>query len=237
MPAVAQKTSPELSGDVGVDGVIVNEWVGKGEEEPSVAFRLTLRSENLRRECAVACAVGGEVHIAQEKLFFGVCRELFGDQLWQTPVSQPFCLYIVVPEGYKPEGACKAGLSMLHRGMAISHEAGEYEAECERSGEALKMDARARLTGMVKVTASLPLKSRQACGDGAFAVACDCFEVDQIIGYTRGSGAFKLRDVAICPGRCHPDLTLLNARHGKSVYRLDGEMTIHCKRCPSRPLE
>ena len=118
----------------------------------------------------------------------------------------------------------------MRRGVFLLRENGEYGVK-DTGEEAAVMTQKTRLQGSIKIIASLPLKSHQACGDTVQATACDCFEVDEVIGFSRNDEEFGMRDVAVCPKKRSVDLTLLNAHCGKSAYRIDGIFVIRCKRC------
>lgn len=229
-PAAAQKTIYELSGDIGITGVLFEEWIGIEEDETAVEFKLVLDGEVGPNACKVAYISGPTVYQSMEKLQIGNVGEQQCTKTWLTPIDKPFCLFVVVPEGYKPVGVCKTSLSILKRGVFLSHEEGNFSIDSREDNEEV-MCTKAVLQGSVKIIASLPLKSHQACGDTVQATACDCFEVCDTIGYIHMGEQFAMRDVSICPKNKSMDLTLLNAHCGKSVYRLDGLFTIHCKRC------
>lgn len=229
-PAAAQKTIYELSGDIGITGVLFEEWVGIEEDDTAVEFKLVLEGNVGPGACRVAYISGPTVYQSIEKLQIGEINEQECTKTWLTPIDKPFCLFIVVPEGYKPVGVCKTNLSIVKRGVFLSHEEEKVSLDGGEDSEE-KICTKAVLQGSVKIIASLPLKSRQACGDTVQATACDCFEVSDTIGYIQLGEQFAMRDVSICPKKKSMDLTLLNAHCGKSVYRLDGLFTIHCKRC------
>lgn len=230
IPAAAQKTTYELSGDIGISGVMFDEPVGSDEEDPAIEFKIVLNGPVTPDACGVAYISGQTVIKSMDKMPVADGQEAHTDVVWKTPVERSFCLYIVVPEGYKPVGACKANLSITKRGVFLSHETGEYSAD-ETGEDTGIMTQKTYLRGSVKIFVSLPLKSHQACGDTVQASACDCFDVDEVIGFTRNGKEFHMRDVVICPKKRSVDLTLLNAHCGKSVYRMDGVFIIRCKRC------
>lgn len=217
VPAVAQKTSYELTGDIGINGVIITDWVGRYADDPQVEFRIVLDAELAQRPFKVglmqpegALVSGEQIRLAQKP----------ESKVWLTPVEKSFCLFMVVPEGYKPIPANKACVSLTTRMLHIVHGKNEDEA-----GKPVC----ARLMGSVRIAASAPLEDRQACGDGVHAATCDCFEVCEIIGCTDEDDSFGMRDITVCPQTGSLDLTLLNMHCGKSVYRLDGKYVIERK--------
>lgn len=218
VPAAAQKTTYELLGDIGVTGVVVNEWVGKYAEDPAVEFRITFDEEITPKPFSVALVSGEKVCRSGDKVCTADSDTDVKTGLF-TPIEKTFCLYIVVPEGYKPVGACKINTSVTRKGLFLVqlNEAADSE---EPPGM--------QLQGCVKIIASVPLKSSHACGDNVEAYACDCFEVCETIGCAQEK--LEMRDITICPKKKSFDLTLLNAHCGKSVYRLDGLYVIDCKR-------
>jgi len=218
-PASAMKTSPELTGDVSFTGVIVDEWVGRYADDPPTEFRITLDAELPPEPIRVAFIAGEVVHESTERL---IPRQNIGSpQLWNTPIEKTFCLYFVVPEGYKPSGPCRANVSISRRGIFLS---------CEPEDDSEGAPQRTIVQGTVKIMASVPLKSHQACGDTVETSACDCFDVCETVAVTGSDEKIELRDIAICPKKNSFDLTLLSAHCGKSVYRLDGMYLIDCKR-------
>ena len=223
IPAAAEKTTYELSGDIGMSGVIIREWVGKEEEDEDIEFKITF-------DDALQPAPARIAYISGEELYRSIntIRPESPDKeaVWYTPIDKPFCMYIVVPYGYKPINVCKANVSVIKRGLFMVDEEGVFDcdtADC--------MKVKTDMLGSVKITVSIPLKSYQACGDAVAATACDCFEVDETIAYTNKKGTINMRDITVCPKLNSFDLTLLNAHCGKSVYRFDGEFVINCKRC------
>ncbi len=218
-PAAAMKTTPELTGDISFAGVVVDEWVGRYSDDPPTEFRITLDAELPPEPMRVAYIAGEAVYESAERLV--PRREADGPQLWNTPIEKVFCLYMVVPEGYKPHGACRANVSINRRGMFLAHEPEREETDGP---------VRTVVHGAVKVLASVPLKSHQACGDTVEVSACDCFDVCETVAVTGGDELIELRDISICPKKNSFDLTLLSAHCGKTVYRLDGMYIIDCKR-------
>ena len=232
LPAVAQKTSFELTGDIGFAGVVVTDWVGRYAEDPDVEYRIVLDKELKFEPFAVAIMTGDSIRRADTRISIGLTASLALDRVWTTPLEKNFCLFVVVPEGYRPEGACKVAVSATKRAAHILHHKGEYVVDdaLAQEGKALK-SVRAELLCSVRILADIPLKSATACGDNVQVSAVDCFEVCETIGYADDEQVFELRDVSVCPKKKSYDLTLLNAHCGRSVYRLDGKFIIDCKRC------
>lgn len=233
LPAAAQKTSFELTGDIGFTGVVINDWVGRYAEDPDVEFRIVFDKELKFEPFAVAMTVGDNIRCSDGRISIGAASASALNRVWATPLEKSFCLFVVVPEGYRPEGACKVAVSATKRAAFIVHHRGEYVVDdaLEPDGKTLKM-VRAELVGSIRILANIPLKSAQACGDDVQVSAVDCFEVCETIGYADDEVSFDLRDVSVCPKKKSFDLTLLNAHCGRSVYRLDGKFVIDCKRCP-----
>lgn len=217
--ATALKTTPELTGDISFTGVVVDEWVGRYAEDPPTEFRITLDAELPPEPMRIAYIAGETVFESSERLI--PHESVNSPQLWNTPIEKMFCLYLVVPDGYKPHGACRANVSIMHRGIFLA-----YEPE----GEETDAPVRTMIHGAVKVFASVPLKSHQACGDTVEVSSCDCFDICETVAVTGVDEKIELRDIAICPKKNSFDLTLLSAHCGKSVYRLDGMYLIDCKR-------
>jgi|AGTN01.3.fsa_nt_gi hypothetical protein len=217
--AAAMKTTDELTGDIPFSGVVIDEWVGRYAEDPPTEFRITLDAELPPEPIRVAFIAGGAVYKSTECL---VPRQSTDSpQLWNTPIEKMFCLYLVVPDGYKPHGPCRANVSISRRGIFLA-----YEPEGEEPGE----QVRTMVQGTVKILASVPLKSYQACGDTVEASTCDCFDICETVAVTGPDEKIELRDIAVCPKKNSFDMTLLSAHCGKSVYRLDGMYLIDCKR-------
>jgi hypothetical protein len=224
VPAGAQNTSYELTGDIGVSGVMVEERIETDADEPEMEFRITVEGETGPGSVRVAYIAGDDVFCSSKRI-----RTDPPEIVWMTPIEKTFCLYFVVSDGYKPEGACKANVSITKRGAFVAHEAGSFDAGDEICSIPKKI--RTDLLGCVKIFASIPIKSFQACGDTAHASACDCFEINETVGYSDEENMIEIRDLTVCPKRKSYDLTLLSSHCGKSVYRLDGEYIINCKRC------
>jgi hypothetical protein len=217
--ASAMKTTDELTGDISFSGVVVDEWVGRYAEDPPTEFRITLDAELPPEPVRVAFIAGETVFESAERL---VPRQDTDDpQLWNTPIEKMFCLYLVVPDGYKPHGSCRANVSINRRGLFLA---------CESEGEEPDKQIRTLIQGTIKVIASVPLKSYQACGDTVEVSTCDCFDISETIAVTGPDEKIELRDIAVCPKKNSFDMTLLSAHCGKSVYRLDGMYLIDCKR-------
>lgn len=224
--AVAENTTYELIGDIGLSGAFIEERVGQSEGDPAVEFRLTFEGET-EPSLRVAYMSGEDVYISSE-----VLHSSPPEKLWLTPVEKTFCLYIVVSDGYKPE-PCKAGISISRRGIFLSNEKGAFKIDGEQvsMSKAVKTD----IHGSVKIIVSVPLKNSTASGDTVFATACDCFELCETLAYSDEGNELNMRDISVWPVRESLDMTLLNSRCGKSVYRLDGQYVIDCKRCESCP--
>lgn len=228
VPAAAQKTLYELTGDIGITGVLIEEGVGKETGDPAVEFRISFDGEIKQGRSRVAYISSDAICQSIEKLRLGASDSFEKTKLWRTPIEKAFCLYIVVPDGYKPMSACKANISITKRGLFLAREDRDFDLDGTDKGA---VTAKTDILGNVKIIASVPLSCHQACGDGAYATACDCFALSETIGYTGEQEKFNMRDISICPKKKSVDLTLLNAHCGKSVYRLDGKYVIDCKRC------
>ncbi len=220
-PAVALKTSYELMGDIGISGVVISDWIGRYADDPDVEYRIVLDKELGIEPLAVALVFGEQIRISEEKISLNTEPQ---SRIWTTPIEKCFCLYIVVPDGYKPVNVCKASISITKRMVYIAHVKNDDEDKSDKP-------IRADVMGAVRILACVPLKSAQACGDDVQVSACDCFEVCDTIGFADSDTKFELRDLAIYPKAKSFDLTLLNAHCGKSVYRLDGKYIIDCKHC------
>ncbi len=240
LPAAAQKTSFELTGDIGFCGVVVTDWVGRYAEDPDVEYRIVLDKELRFEPFAVATMTGDSVRRSDALISIGLNTSPVLNRVWSTPLEKSFCLFVVVPEGYRPEGACKVAVSATRRAAHILHHKGEFVVDdaLVPEGKAIKA-VRAELLCSVRILADIPLKSATACGDNVQVSAVDCFEVCETIGFSDDAQAFELRDVTVCPKKKSFDLTLLNAHCGRSVYRLDGKFIIDCKRCSKaeKPLQ
>lgn len=220
-PAAAVKTSFELNGDIGINGVAISDWIGRYEDDPDVEYRLILDKELEFEPFGVGLIYGDRTCVSEDKISIQTEPQ---SKIWATPVEKSYCLYIVVPEGYKPVNVCKANISITKRMVSIAHERNHDTERCEKA-------VRALVLGAVRVVACVPLKSAQATGDDVQIGACDCFDVCETIGYADEGTLFDMRDITIYPKSKSLDLTLLNAHCGKSVYRLDGKFVIDCKHC------
>ena len=233
LPATAQKTSFELTGDIGFAGVVISDWVGRYAEDPDVEYRVVFDRELKLEPFSIAMITGDNVCQAAGHIGIKQIAPQPRNRVWATPLEKSFCLFIVVPEGYKPAGACKVAMSVTKRAAFVVHHKGEFVVDDASSPEGKTLKTmRAELLGSIRILANVPLKSAQACGDNVQVSAVDCFEVCETIGYADDDMAFELRDVTVCPKKQSVDLTLLNAHCGRSVYRLDGKFLIDCKRCP-----
>lgn len=232
LPAMAQKTSFELTGDVGFSGVVISDWVGRYAEDPDAEYRIVLDKELKFEPFAVAIMTGERITRSEGRISIGASPSLTVSRLWMTPLEKSFSLFVVVPEGYRPEGACKVAASATKRAAHILHHRGEFTVDdaLAPDGKALKT-VRAELLCSVRILANVSLISAVACGDSVQVSAVDCFEVSETIGYADEGDTFELRDISICPKKKSFDLTLMGAYGGRSVYRLDGKFTIDCKRC------
>jgi len=233
LPAVAQKTSFELTGDIGFAGVMISDWVGRYSEDPDVEYRIVFDKELKFEPFSVVTMMGEQVNRSDGRISIDLSAASALDRVWTTPLEKSFSLFIVVPEGYRPEGACKIAASATRRAAHILHHKGEYVVDdaLAPEGKALK-SVRAELLCCVRILADIPLKSATACGDNVQVSAVDCFEFCETVGYADEGTTFELRDITVCPKKKSFDLTLLNAYGGRSVYRLDGKFIIDCKRCP-----
>jgi hypothetical protein len=232
LPAAAQKTTFELTGDIGFAGVVISDWVGRYAEDPDVEFRIVLDKELKLEPFAIAMLTGECVRRSERRIGIGLDTLLAPGRVWSTPLEKSFCLFVVVPEGYRPEGACKVAVSATKRAAHILKHKGEYVVDdaLAPEGKAIKK-VRAELLCSVRILANVQLKSATACGDSVQASAVDCFEVCETIGYADDEQSFELRDITVCPVKKSFDLTLMGAHCGRSVYRLDGKFAIDCKRC------
>lgn len=221
MPAVAQNTAYEFIGDAGISGVIIEERVGSEKSDPEIEFKLVLEKEIEAGAFKVAYLSGEDIFISDEKIHLSSI-----DNTWFMPIEKTFCLYLVVTDGYKPEGTCMANVSIIKRSAFVVHEKGNFTAgnELVPENKTVKTD----ILGSVKITASVPLKSYHASGDTVSATACDCFELCETLGYSCEE-KIEIKDIMIYPKRESFDLTLLNTYCGRSVYRLDGEFVIDCR--------
>ena len=220
-PAAAAKTSFELYGDIGINGVAIGDWIGRYLDDPDVEYRIVLDKELEFEPFGVALIYADRTRVSDDKISIITEPQ---SKIWATPVEKSYCLYIVVPDGYKPVNVCKANISITKRMVYITHEQNDDLERCEKP-------MKAQVLGAVRVVACVPLKSAQACGDEVQIGACDCFEVCETIGYADEGSLFDMRDIVICPKPKSLDFTLLNAHCGKSVYRLDGKFVIDCKHC------
>lgn len=232
IPAIAQKTTNELMGDLGISGVLLEERVGKAKDDPAIEFRITLDRQIEPGPLSVAFISGPTVFKSIEKMQVKLSEHTLVTRLWSTPIEKTFCLYLVIPGGYKPLGACKTNVSITKRGAFLHHETKiDIDDAALTQTEKAAVCIMTNIKGCVKIIASVPLKSYQACGDDAYTTGCDCFDLNDVIGYTNEKNKFELRDISISPKKKSLDLTLLNSHCGKSVYRLDGKYIIDCKRC------
>lgn len=221
VPAVAENTAFELIGDIGISGVFIDERVSINPDDPETEFRIVLSGE-IDCTCVKFGYVSGEdVFCTDETL-----QPSPPESLRLTPIEKSFCLYIVVTDGYKP-AADEINVSITKRGLFLAHEKGGFKAESEQfpAVRTIKAD----VLGTVKIAASVTLENFLACGDTAHASACDCFEVCETIGYSNEDDTFDIEDVYVYPLKESYDLTLLNSRCGKAVYRLDGDYIIDFK--------
>jgi hypothetical protein len=233
LPAAAQKTSFELTGDIGFSGVVISDWVGRYAEDPDVEYRIVLDKELKFEPFAVAMMTGERIHCSDGRISIGVSASPALDRVWMTPLEKSFSLFVVVPEGYRPEGACKVAASATKRAAHMLHHRGEFVVDDALASEGKALKAiRAELLCSVRMLVNVPLKGASACGDSVQVSAVDCFEVCETIGYADEGTPFELRDVSVCPKKKSFDLTLMGAYGGRSVYRLDGKFVIDCKRCP-----
>ena len=232
LPAMAQKTTYELTGDVGFSGVVISDWVGRYAEDPDVEYRIVLDKELKFEPFAVAIITGEHIRRSEGRISIGTSSNLTLSRVWTTPLEKSFSLFVVVPEGYRPDDADKVTASVTKRAAHILHHKGEYAVDdaLAPDGKALKT-VRGELLCSVRILANVPLKSAAACGDGVQISAMDCFEMCETIGFADEGDAFDLRDVTISPKKKSFELTLMGAYGGRSVYRLDGKFIIDCKRC------
>ena len=221
VPAAALKTSYELMGDIGIAGVVISDWIGRYQDDPDVEYGVVFDKEFEFEPLKVGIVFANETRISDARIDIRIQPQ---SKVWATPIEKTFCLYIIIPDGYKPVNVCKANISITKRMVYIAHVKNEDEQQNEKP-------VRAELMGAVRILACVPLKSSQACGDEVQVCACDCFEVCDILGYADEDAQFELRELTVCPKPKSLDLTMLNAHCGKSVYRLDGKFVIDCKHC------
>ncbi len=219
--AAAVKTSFELYGDIGISGVAISDWIGRYQEDPDAEYRIVFDKELAFEPFSVALIYADRTRVSEDKISIQTEPQ---SKIWATPTEKNYCLYIVVPDGYKPVNVCKANISVTKRMVYIAHVKNDETEKSEKPVKAVAM-------GAVRVVACVPLKSAQASGDDVQIGACDCFEVCETIGYADDDTFFDMRDIVISPKPKSLDLTLLNAHCGKSVYRLDGKFVIDCKHC------
>ena len=223
VPAAAEKPVYELTGIQLQGGAFVDEWVGREKDDPAIEFRITFDRVLENTAVRLAYMTGETVYQSTEVVHLDAPENV--PKIWHTPIEKSFCIYIIVTDGYKPAGACKTSVSITKRCAYLAYETQKTDGD-ERC-------VRTQLQGSVKILATVPLKSAGACGGGASATACDCFELCETIGYSREDSRFSMRDITVCPKKKSFDLTLLNTHCGRAVYRLDGEYIIDCKRCAS----
>lgn len=223
VPAGAQNTTYELTGDIGISGIIIEERISSLEEDPETEFRIIFE----RFDCdgvRIAYISGGDVFCSDRVLV----PEL-PETCWLTPLKKAFCLYLVVSDGYRPEGTCKINVSVTKRSACLVQEKGAFCVENAGNGKYPAIKAvKTNIIGAIKIFASVPLKNSRACGDPVETSTCDCFDLNETICYS-DEGTADIGDISICPDKKSLDLTPLNSRCGKSVYRLDGMYTIDCK--------
>lgn len=216
VPASAQNSTYELTGDIGMSGIIIEERAGNLEEDPETEFRIILD----RFDCSGAriAYISGEDVFCSDKILTPEPPEF----CWLTPLKKTFCLYLVVSDGYKPEGACKINVSVTKRSAYLVHEKGAFCVENAGNGVNPVIKAvKTNIIGNIKVFVSVPLKNSRACGDPVETSACDCFDLNDTVCYA-DEGTADIKDISIFPDRKSLDLKPLNSRCGKSVYRLDG---------------
>lgn len=213
VPAVAQKTSYELTGDIGINGVLISDWVGRYEEDPDVEFRVVFDTELEPIPFKVGLVKGDTIKVSQDTIHVSVNPD---ERQWSAPIEKSFCLFLVVPDGYRPDSVTNACVSATKQFVHICCQQNPQE------GKSLHFS----LCGCVRIAASVPLLCAGASGDSVHAAACDCFDVCDTIGFADDEAAFSIRDICVYPNRDSYDLTLLNTHCGKSVYRLDGKYTI-----------
>ena len=225
--AAAQKASYEFTGDIDISGVMIEERVGKEIDDPDLEFRLVFDQE-------VESGLAGAAYISGETIYKSVEKIRisgnFNSRRWCTPIEKPFCLFMIVPDGYRLVNPCKANVSILKKGIFIAYETADPDMEdidMQPDMKAVKTD----VLGSIKIMVSVPLKSHHASGDAVSATTCDCFEVNETVCYTSQDKKIDMRNIQIFPKKKSLDMTLLNAHCGKSVYRLDGIFVIDCKRC------
>ncbi len=223
VPAAAQNTAYELTGDLG-PGIIIEERVSGAEDAPETEFRIIFDKPFGCGGIRVAYISGEDTFCSDKALVPeppGIC--------WLTPLKKQFCLYLVVSDGYKPEVTCKINVSVTKRAAYLVHEKGAFCADDSGNGESTAIKSvKTSIIGSMKVLASIPLKNSHAAGDPVETSACDCFDLNETICYSNEETA-DMRDISIYPDRKSFELTPLSSRCGKSVYRLDGECIIDCK--------
>jgi hypothetical protein len=221
IPAEARNTTYELTGDIGISGITIGERVSSFEEDPETEFRIIF-------DKGFDCGGIRIAYISGEDVFCSdnVITPMPPESCWLTPLKKAFCLYLVVSDGYKPEGTCKINVSITKRAAYLVHERGAF---CVENGEDQTIKAvKTNIIGNIKVFVSLPLKNSHACGDPVETSACDCFDLNETVCYS-DEGNADIRDISVYPDRKSFELTQLNSRCGKSVYRLDGIFIIDSK--------
>lgn len=213
IPAIAQKTSYELTGDIGINGVVISDWVGRYEEDPDVEFRITFDRVLDPAPFKIGLMKGELIEVSEQVIHMSAMPD---EREWAPSIEKSFCLFLIVPDGYKPDCVAQACVSATKQFVHIC---------CEKNPQEGK-PLRVNLCGCIRIVASIPLVCDTADGDCAHTAACDCFDVCDTIGFADIETAFSMSDISVCPNKSSFDLTLLNAHCGKSVYRLDGKCTI-----------
>lgn len=226
MPAAAQNAAYELTGDLGLSGIIIEERVSGLDEGPETEFRVIYDKVFDCSSIRVAYISGEDVFCSDD-----ILTPEPPEVCWLTPLKIPFCLYLVVSDGYRPEGTCKINISVTKRAAYLVHEKGAFCVENSINDETPMIKAvKTNIIGSMKVFASIPLKNSHACGDPVETSTCDCFDLKDTICYS-DEGNADIRNISIYPDRKSLELTPINMRCGKSVYRLDGECIIDCNNC------
>ena len=86
LPAAAQKTSFELTGDIGFCGVVVTDWVGRYAEDPDVEYRIVLDKELRFEPFAVATMTGDSVRRSDALISIGLNTSPVLNRVWSTPL-------------------------------------------------------------------------------------------------------------------------------------------------------
>ena len=192
--AVAQKTTYELTGDVGFSGVVISDWVsGMPKTRTWNTASCWTKSSSLNHS-PWRSSQGAHQALGSAHQYRSVFKP-YAEPRVTTPLEKSFSLFVVVPEGYRPDDAGKVTASVTKRAAHILHHKGEFTVDdaLAPDGKALKT-VRSEFLCSVRILANVPLKSAAACGGDSVQIsAMDCFEVCETIGYADEGDAFELR--------------------------------------------